>query len=314
MCHLGARAACFFILFTPHNFMRNKVLLGFGLACFSLAAVSFVDASRYVYHQYQRLGYTQTQPSCGNNCQVTQVRPHSRSVYNGYANYYRNLSRNIYRPKCDVRDQYGCHYYNKQQLYRPAKDELDYKLQRPHLYPRIENTIQTNRLVVRNGNYKDQIVPYNGEPTVNDLAVVDAGTYTLDTMGFTKDGSGTYRQQGTSLAFRVLSSPSDYKCSQTNFWSCVARLTSNFQAAQNLGSISNLNRDFRWNDTEHLSFQRFPTVTESFDAHGRTYFIFSALNPADGSIVRIEGVATQGDKNAAAQAMYQVFESFRFVY
>gem|GEM_PF-4813526 len=276
------------------------------------AAVSMSSASRYQYHQFQRLGYTQTQPGCGNNCRNTVVRPHSRSVYSGYAGYYRNLSRNQYKANCDLRTAYGCHYFNKQQLYRPAKDRMDYKLQRPHLNPRIENTFQSNRHVVRNGNYKDRTVAYRGEARNADLAVVDAGYYTVNTMAFNKDGSGTYRQGGNSLAFRVLQSPSSYKCSQTNFWACVNRLTQNFQASQNMNNVSNVNRDFRWNDTEHLSFARFPTVTESFDAGGRTYYIFSALNPADGSIVRIEGVSSARDKNYSAQEMYQVFETFRF--
>lgn len=288
--------------------MRKKLFLGFGLAVVSAAAISFVDASRYVYHQYQRLGYTNGCTDCRN----TVTRPHSRSVYNGYANYYKNLSRRSYRAKCDLRDEYGCHYFNKQALYRPAKDELDYKLQRPHLNPRIENTFQSNRLVVRNGNYKDRVSTYRGDPRAEDLQVVDAGYYTVDTMAFVKDGNGTHRQNNSSLAFRVLQSPGSYKCSQTNFWACVNRLTSNFQTSQNMGSVVNINRDFRWNDTQHLSFARFPTVTESFDAAGRTYYILSALNPVDGSIVRIEGVSHARDKNQASQAMHQVFESFRF--
>jgi hypothetical protein len=211
-----------------------------------------------------------------------------------------------------LRDQYGCHYFNKQAMYEPAVDMLDYKLQRPQLNPRIENTFQSNRLVVRNGDYVDRSVNYLGEPKVEDLAVVDATYYTVDTMAFSKDSSGTYRNNGTSLAFRVLQSPSSYKCSETNFWSCVARLTQNFKATQNITNVTNANQDFRWNDTQALSFARFPTVTESFEAGGRTYFIFSALNPADGSIVRIEGVASARDKDIAAQEMYKVFETFRF--
>ena len=73
-----------------------------------------------------------------------------------------------------------------------------------------------------------------------------------------------------------------------------------------------INQDFRWNDTQALSFSRYPTVTETFEAGGRAYYTFSALNPVDGSIIRIEGVASARDQNIAAQAMFQVFESFRF--
>lgn len=290
--------------------MRKTLLLGLGLTIFLGSAVALSSASRYQYHQFQRYGYTTPNHQAHRHASV--YRPHSRSVYSGYPSYYRNLSRGRYLPKCDLRDQFGCHYFNKQQQYRVAKDPLDYKLQRPHLYPRVENTFQSNRLVVRNGNYKDRIATYRGNPQSQDFVSVDAGYYTVDTSRFGQDGNGAYRAPGTSLAFRVLQSPNNYKCAQSNFWACVNRLTKNFQDSQNLGYISGVNRDFRWNQTQDLSFERFPTVSESFDAAGRTYYIFSALNPVDGSIVRIEGVSHQRDKNYASQAMFQVFETFRF--
>jgi len=290
--------------------MRKNLLLGLGLVLVVGSVISFVDASRYQYHVLQRAGYTD--PNRQEHRHASVYRPHSVSYVNPYANAYRSNFRNQYKAQCDLRTEYGCHYFNKQVMYRPAKDQLDYKLQRPNLNPRIENTIQSNRLVVRNGNYVDRLGVYPGEPQAEDLAVVDPTYYTVDTTAFVKDGSGTYRNNQTSLAFRVLQSPSDYKCSQTNFWACVNQLSNSFKSSQNLNNVATIGQDFRWNDTQALDFARYPTVTETFEAGGRTYYTFSALNPADGSIVRIEGVASARDRNAAAQAMYQVFESFRF--
>ncbi len=302
----------FFTSFYPFIFflMRKNLLLGLGFVLVAGSIISFVDASRYQYHQMQRAGYTTPNHQAHRHTSV--YRPHSISYINPYANAHRNVYRNRYKAQCDLRTEYGCHYFNKQELYRPAKDRLDYKLQRPHQNPRIENTIQSNRLVVRNQNFKDRSYYYNGGAKVSDLAVVDATYYTVDTMNFSKATNGTYRNNNSSLAFRVLQSPSDYKCSQSNFWSCVNQLTKNFKSSQGINHTTNVNRDFRWNDTQALSFARFPTVSESFQANGKTYFMFSALNPADGSVVRIEGIASARDINHASQKMFQVFESFRF--
>jgi len=290
--------------------MRKNLLLGLGFVLIAGSVIGFVDASRYQYHVLQRAGYTT--PNQQDHRHTSVYRPHSVSYINPYANAFRSRYNNQYKAQCDLRTEYGCHYFNKQTMYSPAKDRLDYKLQRPAQNPRIENTFQSNRLVVRNNNYKDRIATYRGDPAVSDLAVVDATFYTLDTSAFNKDGGGNYRSQNTSLAFRVLTSPSDYKCSQTNFWACVSRLSQNFKNTQNIQNVTNATQDFRWNDTQALSFSRFPTVTESFEANGRTYYMLSALNPADGSIVRIEGVGASRDRNLAAQSMFKVFESFRF--
>ena len=293
--------------------MRKKLFFGLGLLAVVGGAVSLSMASRYQYHQFQRYGYTTPNHQAHRHTSV--YRPHSYSmVALSNPGFYRNLSRNRYQPKCDLRTEFGCHYFNKQQgQYRPARDRMDYKLQRPHLYPRVENTFQSNRLVVRNGNYKDRVTAYRGEPSGRDFSVVDPLTYSVETYRFGQDNAGTYRAPGTSLAFRVLQSPDRYKCSQSNFWMCVNRLTINFRTNQNLGYVTAVNRDFRWNQTRDLSFERFPTVTESFDAaNGQTYYIFSALNPIDGSIIRIEGVSNSGEKRMAAQQMHQVFETFRF--
>lgn len=290
--------------------MRKNLLLGLGFMLIVGSAISFVDASRYQYHQMQRAGYTNPNQQAHRHDSV--YRPHSISYVNPYANAFRSRNANQYKAQCDLRTAYGCHYFNKQAMYRPAKDMMDYKLQRPQLNPRVENTFQSNRLVVRNNNYTDRSVAYRGEPAVSDLAVVDATYYTVDTNAFVKNSSGIYRSNNTSLAFRVLKSPSNYKCSQNNFWACVSRLNKSFKSTQSINSVINVNQDFRWNDTQSLSFARFPTVSESFEANGKTYYMFSALNPADGSIVRIEGVASARDRNAAAQSMFKAFESFRF--
>ncbi len=290
--------------------MRKNLLLGLGFVLIVGSLISFVDASRYQYHQMQRAGYTNPNQQAHRHSSV--YRPHSVSYINPYANTFRSRNRNQYKAQCDLRTEYGCHYFNKQNMYRPAKDMLDYKLQRPAQNPRIENTFQSNRLVVRNNNYVDRSVTYRGEPSVRDLAKADTTYYTVNTNTFTKDSSGTYRSNNTSLAFRVLTSPSNYKCSQNNFWACVNRLNQNFKSTQGINSVLNANQDFRWNDTQALSFARFPTVSESFEAKGKIYYLFSALNPADGSIVRIEGVASAHDRNLAAQLMFNTFESFRF--
>jgi len=290
--------------------MRKNLLLGLGFVLVVGSVISFVNASAYQYHLLQGAGYTT--PNQQDHRHTSVYRPHSLSYVNPYANTFRNQYANRYQAQCDLRDQYGCHYFNKQTVYTPAKDALDYKLQRPQLYPRIENTFQGSRLVVRNGDFKDRAIYYRGEPKIQDLAVVDATYYTVDTMSFVKDNGGAYRNNNSSLAFRVLMSEGNYKCSQNNFWACVGRLSQDFKKSQGITNVKNVSQDFRWNDTQALSFARFPTVTESFEANGKSYFMLSALNPVDGSIVRIEGVASARDKNSAAQAMYKVFESFRF--
>ncbi len=312
----------YFFVFHPTK-MFKKTLLGLGLVLVIGAAVSMTSASRYVYHQYQRYsGY----PNYGTHNHYTAYRPTTNRVYGiNYGNRYRNQ----YKAQCDYRDQYGCHYYNKNVYsynpnygYRQNRYALnqhnseDYKLNRPHLYPRVENTFQSDRLVVRNGNYRDRVINYRGRAKAEEFYPVEAVTYAINHQGFAPDGAGAYRASGTSLAFRVLQTPDRYRCSQSNFWSCAAQANRDFRSVQNLGQIYDHHTDFRWNQTQDLDFAYYPTITESFNSNnaGRNmvYFTFNALNPLDGSLVRIEGVADAREKARASQIMHNVFESFRF--
>ncbi len=222
--------------------------------------------------------------------------------------------------------------------YRVLK-ELN-RLRNPQFYPRNENRFHTGRIVVRNGDYREaSIFPFR-TLEVYDRANIGIRNRTQNRIvghtppirkeykydvrrhlytvpyGFYKTNDGTYRSKSSSLAFRIVQTPTRYSCVQTSFEACAIDLSKEFQDSQNLVYTSRVDRKIRSNQTVQGSFLRVPTVTESFHATGfgknNAYFILNAFNPENGSVIRIEAVANHKETRQAAQIMYKVFESFRF--
>ncbi len=311
--------------------MTNKILLGLGLMIVATASVSFSDASRYVYHLYQNSDMYQSTRGAVRTVS-NRIAPYSntgnrtyRSQYNNYSsNCYNNCQAGISRHPSGVRNAYRYlpGYQGTNPLNRNAYLKNRYQYDgHPGNDVRIENTFQTNRLVVRNGHYKEvrNYHPNSNQParrTSNSGSQVGMDTaYTFSQYGFSADRNGVFRSRNTSTAFRV-HRVGQVPCSQANFGQCAQSLTQNFVNAQNLQGISHQAGSQRINQTNYLDRGYYPTVVESFDGikNGRSYsyFILTAMDPTSRNVVRIEAVAPSGDRAGANHYMHQVFESFRF--
>lgn len=205
-------------------------------------------------------------------------------------------------------------YKTRQISYRKR---LDLKRQREVMhYPRYENTVSSAVNAVRKSDYILKIgVPGGAVARMNgNKKNLFEDEYAVEIpQGFYKDINGVYRKKGSSLAFRVLSAG---KCNSLGFTTCVKGVSNNFKDEQNLGSVRNYKQVNRWNQTVHEDFTYYPSVTESFDAtvFGRehSYFIYNAVNPENGEIIRVEVVSDKGEKLNSIQSVFNMFETFRF--
>ena len=248
------------------------------------------------------------------------ARPHTERI--APLNYYQQLYREYYR--CGSQ---GCQ--TEQRIQAPAKPALvnrygrtierEVTAENVNNTSRRANTYQNRYLVVRNGNYVDRL-GYDASTRSNvsrsTYNVADSGDYSVSSpRGFVRTTTGDYRAKGTSLAYRVLSLDQT-RCTSQNFWACAQSQNRAFRGKDGFSVVRNTQTSYRWNQTAHTDFEYFPTVTESFDAvvNGRayTYYTYTALNPADNTMIRIEGVSTSREKPTAAQTAFQVFETFRF--
>jgi len=131
---------------------------------------------------------------------------------------------------------------------------------------------------------------------------------------FRVTNNGTYEAPQSTIAFRVIRSNDG--CVQNSFSACASTLGKQFKDQQSLTTIKGLENEFRWNQTVGKNFDYFPTYTEAFYANGygtdNVYVLFTALDPTNGSVVRVESVAKAYEKEALAEVMKQVTESFRF--
>jgi hypothetical protein len=228
--------------------------------------------------------------------------------------------------------------YRETELSRRVRIALN-RVQNPKLYPRNENTLGTSRLVVRNGDYKE-LSPFAYEPTslavyrpeivrIKEVQKVKKPVpyqsytrylnedYTLEIpAGFIQKSNTHYESVDNTVSFRVVRTPGDYACVQQSFEECAIALGKEFKDEQNLVQVSQMQRDVRWNQTVGEDFVHYPTMTETFHANGfgthNAYLIFNALDPRNGSVVRIEAVSKSYDTNIASETMKKVFQSFRF--
>ncbi len=294
------------------------MLLGLGLMLVTGAIVAVGSASSYSYHLTQYPYYKQYYPN------LRTYRPVSDRLAPWQYRSQNASKVTCYRgePCYDVAMESGQNTIARQaQPYRPGnyRAALDaYKRSRSSQNPRYPNTYQSQRLYIREGNYVERGVSYlgNDDEETNNLSVTNNEDFDLEVGKFAQDSNGVYRASGTSLAFRISQTPSSYRCAESNFWTCSMNLNKQFRDAREMGSILNLLTEYRWNQTNDLDFDYYPTTSESFDtingSKQYSYFVFNALNPVDGSITRIEGVANTSNKEAAAQQMYEITESFRF--
>lgn len=132
---------------------------------------------------------------------------------------------------------------------------------------------------------------------------------------FKKDNSGVYKDDDSSLSFRILQTPEKYKCYQKNFKLCAIDLGKGFKREQSLGQTQTYFSSYRSHQTNLHSFVKYPVFVESFKGtlfgSENVYFVFNTLNPFDGSVIRIEAVVNEKEKTKAAQTMFKIFESFR---
>ncbi|MCF7917821.1 hypothetical protein K9L27_02355 [Candidatus Gracilibacteria bacterium] len=212
------------------------------------------------------------------------------------------------------------------------------RAQHPELYPRNENLLGTKRVVVRNGDYTEvSTVVYEPDTVSVYRSPLEAGIqedeivhisrrpetqylgkdYTLEVpAGFVLRANGHYENIYNSVSFRLVKTPDTYSCVQQSFEECAIDLGKGFKDDQQLVQMSQLKRDVRWDQTLGAEMVRYPTLTESFHANGfgsdNVYLVFNALDPHDGSVIRLEAVANQKDTDEASRIMQKVFQSFRF--
>lgn len=279
----------------------KKLSLVFGalLVVASLSATSF---AHYFYRSYQY--------------ENLAVRPHTERI--APLNYYRQFYQDYYR--CGYR---GCTKEVKATIPRtPAGAYLrrETRTNDPSQMTRRANTYQERYLIVQKGDYVDRL---GYDPSERNLRnpgqvydIADTSDYTLvDPRGFVRTSNGDYRANGTSLAYRVLGLDSSL-CNANNFWNCAQSHNQAFRSSDAFSFVRNVETSYRWNQTNMDNFNYFPTITESFDAkvNGKnyTYYTYTALNPGDNTMIRIEAVSQSVEKSTAAVRAYKLFETFRF--
>ncbi len=243
------------------------------------------------------------------------VRPHTERV--APIKYYQQFHRDYYR--CGAT---GCQ--SRETLQAPqAPHAFELRNQRPTdpaLMTRYANTYQDRYLIIQEGDYVDRLgydpVTRSQNATNYATAMASSGSYAIAMPGgFSQTSNGEYRGSDTSLAYRVLSL-GDNRCTVTNFWTCGQTYNQAFRQSSAFAAVQNVVTEPRWNQTEHETFDYFPTITESFDAVVNgvplTYYIYTALNPLDNTLMRIEAVSQRSEKTTASERAFQIFETFRF--
>ncbi|MCF7812389.1 hypothetical protein K9M59_02220 [Candidatus Gracilibacteria bacterium] len=335
--------------------MKKYLFLGLGLLCIGGAFIASSHAG--VSSRYWRYPYRVQSSTCG-TCPQNYVDPKERYFRNGCCDQgrvrpfsnrigpfrYRRPTRsrlaNEYLDFSHPSRRHDVWYYAqyRESVMNDDKRMEIYRALHPDLYPRNENRFATQRIVVRNDDYRSKTAFADSIPTlqiyrepvvVDDVNFIPAHIslrpetqyigpkYTLEIpAGFTQGIDGDYKSTYNSLTFRISPTPEKYSCVQPSFELCAINLGKGFKDSQNLVQVSQLNRSEDWDQTVGRQMLLYPTFTESFHATAfgsqNIYFIFSALDPSDGSVIRIEAVAKEHDAEIAAQVMKKVFQSFRF--
>jgi hypothetical protein len=210
--------------------------------------------------------------------------------------------------------------YRNSKLSAKTRVELN-RLRHPELYPRNANLYQSVENVVRNTPKREDYITKNNlvvkETVFSSIKRSERNQYSFQIpAGYKLTSQGTYENGRSSLAFRIVKT--DKECSQDSFQQCALNLGENFRREQNLNRLIQLENDYRFGQTVKYSFDSFPTAVEGFTAtsfgSSNVYFLFTALDPSDNSIVRVEGVAKEKDLDLAAKTLHSVFETFQFDY
>ena len=294
--------------------MRKKIIFIFGFVFLAGSMVPFVSASRYVYHMYQTKGYLSHSSNkikaSTNRVSPYRYRQPSRHRLNSHSLDFSHAS-NRHDPTYYRNNPYASRYSSKADF----ESRISYKLNRSHLYPRVENTLDSTVATVHSYDYLNRKVRQSSNRVrVQNL---DRWEYSLEApQGFTRSIEGLYNSDNTSLQFQVVKSVANKSCTQLSFLECSINLNKGFRSREQLALASRIQRTFRWNQIEELSFDRYPTVTEAFVSrlYGKdyVYFIFNALNPETEEVYQIEAVALLSDAREASADMFKVFQSFRF--
>lgn len=251
--------------------MRKIIAVTASVAILASLMLPLSEASRLVYHRYSQ--------------NIGKYKRHSQRI--SPYNYGRKIKRT--------------NYHGPRNHWRTHKAE-EYIVRNPRYYypgPAPTPITYPVRLLRSSSN---QIIPsYKYMASIPD--------------NFIKQSDGIYQDQNSSLKFRILQTPEKYKCYRKSFKICAIDLGKGFKREQTLGQIDPLFSSYRYNHTNANSFSRYPIFVESFKSSlmgsDNVYFIFNALHPVDGSIVRIEAVVREKEKSVAANTMFKIFESFR---
>lgn len=193
---------------------------------------------------------------------------------------------------------------------------------------RAENTVPSDRHVIRHGEYKPKEYPYGADYAESTLTPRTSSVYkpnyahyqntgipfSVDLKGtsIVQTGENAFEDKRSSLAFRIVREGS---CSGS-FQQCVQTYSRSFKQSQKLGVVDTLYARFNYEKTIDLDGNRYPVYTEGFMAQGygtnNVYYLYNMMDPSDGSIVRIEAVSLQRDHGLAAQSIKDVAETFLF--
>ncbi len=261
---------------------RSWLVLCVGVVLLGASMASFGWASRKAYH---RMTFTQ------------KIKTPQRDVRR-FSGRYRAFS---YRLK-------------KSSSYSERKDYY-----RSRSIARTKNTRRVSRASEPRPSVFSTITHYDQPSFQKEGAYVPLkyNEFTADIPeGFFLYKDGIFRHKSESLTFRVIRTASDYSCVSESFSLCARSLGETFKSTQGITSANSYQGVARMGQSQAHTFERFPTFIERFSAHSfgadNVYFVLSALDPDDGSVVRVEGVADRRSEKKSAVLFHQVARSFRF--
>lgn len=331
----------------------RKLSIVFGLLVAVLGSTYYyTQASALSYHQSQQTSYN---TSC--NCvQPTRyVDPKERYVSQGCCAdakrpirafsdrigpfQYRQPSQNkVINYGLDLSHPSRRHdvYYYSQYQKAPADQSARETREIARVYyggfsqanARAENTVPSNRYVIRSGDYQLKSdytsLVSAGQPIagVSQGYAANYGSYEATGIPFAVDlkgssvvqtGENTFEDRNSSLAFRIVR---DASCNGS-FQQCVQTHSRSFKQSQNLGAVNTLSARFNYDKTVDLDGNRYATFKEGFTAQGygtnNAYYLYSMMDPSNDSIVRIEAVSLLNDYNRAAESIEAVAQTFLFL-
>ena len=290
--------------------MRKNLTIVFGLVLLGGVVMTGVFASAQRYHQYL---YQQKNSHVGQES-VTRYHNYRQNLNARKVGAYRTRPTSR-RLDADERPYNDIAHVKSNTRATVGAGGVGYGDYSDGNEARNENTRASNRLVIRNGQYQykypvvtDQYVR-DSQQNAQDYVVSPEAISFGNALGFAADDEGVYRSSNTSLAFRALEFP-ESKCTESNFRSCVATVARNYRSS--LGADSAHLYDFAWRQTKLNDFTYFLTYRETFYKGGNVYFLFYALNPVTGNLVRVESVAFASQEDKSAKQAHKVFETLRF--